>query len=416
MKKILIVTVTAGEGHNSIAKALRQELSLNAENEVKVIDLFKEYSNRAKFSIINDGYIWSCRLLPSLFNSIYTILQKADPEKRDRSPAQITVKNETPGMLKTIYDFQPDVILMTHMFPSVIITNLRKAYDIPAACVSILTDYTVHPFWEAAIGIDYLITPCADFDEELMRKGYKPAQLLPLGLPVKKEFSEVFDKSAAREKLGLDKNLFTVMIMNGGAFGGLHKMLRKVLEVKTPLQLLAVNGKDEKSKETVQALIEKQKTPHKIVNYGFIDFVSLAMSASDCILGKCGCITTNEALNKEVPMVITSELPQQEIANMEYLISRGAAIRLDEDHGITETLSYLANHPEAVKLLQENIRKIRKPTALKDIISFVESQGNVRYSNPEIFTVKKSVVLKNIRKKKLILKKEQKHLKKIKNL
>ena len=41
MRKYLILTVTAGEGHNSMAKTLREQLEQDPNNKVKVIDIFK---------------------------------------------------------------------------------------------------------------------------------------------------------------------------------------------------------------------------------------------------------------------------------------------------------------------------------------------------------------------------------------
>ena len=114
MKKYLILTVTAGEGHNSIAKAIENELSKNPENIIEKVDIFKEFAKPSKVKFINDGYILACKHLPKLYNLFFRMYQKRNPNRRNTAPAQGTVKKETPKLLKLIEEKNPDVISCTH--------------------------------------------------------------------------------------------------------------------------------------------------------------------------------------------------------------------------------------------------------------------------------------------------------------
>lgn len=398
MKKILIITVTAGEGHNSISKALVNKLSQNPENEVKLVDLYKDFSTKFKVNMVNDGYLLACKLVPNIYNIIYRQLQKLKPENRDKSIVQGSVRKETPKILNCIYSFKPDVIIMTHFYPSIIITNLKKYYPINAKTISILTDYCVHPFWECAIGVDNMITPSEDYHKILLKKGYKEEQLLSLGLPVKEEFSEVMSKTQAREELNLDKDLTTILVMQGGGgMGGMTKILKQLLKCKKTLQIICVNGKDEKSKKRVDILMSKTNTKHKIINFGFINFVAKAMSASDLIIGKCGCISVNESLNKEKPLLICTNLVEQEHSNMVYLTKNNASIYVKNRKDLVKQLNYLNDNKEVLDDMVKNIQKIRKPNALKDLCTFVEASPNVDYgdirilNNEELKQVNKNI-------------------------
>lgn len=373
-RKIMILTVTAGEGHNSISKALRNKLSENPENQVKVVDLFKKYGGTAKASFINDGYIASCKYAMPIYNTIFKILQNQKPDNRNNSLSQGTVMPETPKLLQDIYLYEPDIILCTHFYPAIIITNLRKVYPIPSKVISILPDYTVHPFWECAIGVDYLVTPISNFHEELKYKGYKEEQLKDFGIPVREEFSILMDKAEARKTLNLEPNLFTVMVMlGGGGFGGTDKILRKLLKVKEPIQILMVNGKDKAGKKRVDTILKQVKTNHVVHNYGFIDFVQTAMASADVIVGKCGGITVNESLNKVKPLILNNKLAQQEADNMLFLKENGTALVMDNKNKLENIITDLMHNPEKLKGLEANIMKIRKPNALRDICAFAES-------------------------------------------
>ena len=95
MKKYLVLTVTAGEGHNSIAKALSSELSKNPDNKILQVDLFKRFASISKVKLIDSGYTMVCKFIPEIYNMVFRSLQKRKPEKRDSSIAQEVVKKET---------------------------------------------------------------------------------------------------------------------------------------------------------------------------------------------------------------------------------------------------------------------------------------------------------------------------------
>ncbi len=382
MKKIMIFTVTSGEGHNSMAKALYQKLSANPNNFVKLVDMFKSYGSKGKFKLIDGGYRLACRYLPRTYNRVYRRLERLDPEKRERSAIHSNLAKETPRLLKDIYAEKPDVIIATHSFPATVITNLRKAFPIPATVVSVLFDFTVHPFWETAVGIDYLITPCRELDGTLIAKGFRQRQLKDFGQPVKEAFSESLSKLEARGKLGLRADMFTVLVMRGGGkFGGIGKLLRSLLESRVPLQILLVHGKDKKGAAEAESIVRRYpNSAHTVVNYGFIDFVAAAMSAADCLVGKCGGVSVNEALNKRLPMLIDERLAEQERHNMQYLCSHGAAVQFSPSLTPSDAVEELARSPERLVELLKGIDGIRKPNALTDLCAFSESLENADYS------------------------------------
>ena len=390
MKRYLILTVTAGEGHNSISKSIANKLQENPENEVKLLDIFKTYGRPSKPVFINDGYIYACKYALTLYNMFFKMFQNAEPEKRNTSAVQTLVTYETPQLLKDIYEYKPDVIICSHFYCGIMITNLRKMYEIPAQTISILFDYTVHPFWECAIGVDYLITPSETLHPILEYKGYKPEQLVPLGIPVRQEFSEEIPKDVARKELGIDQDMFTVMVMlGGGGFGGTEKIVKKLLKCKNPVQLIVINGRDEQSKKRIDLIAENNKTNHKIVSLGFVGNVPTIMSAADVIVGKCGGVTVNESMNKRKVLILPTLLAQQEFDNMVFLSNNKSTIIYDDKYSkLPDVVDRLIDDPKVLEFYAKNIDKIRQPNALADICKFCQSFENVQYKNIEDITKK----------------------------
>jgi len=263
-----------------------------------------------------------------------------------------------------------------------------------------MTDYSVHPFWEAGRDIDYLVTPTEQFDGVLLQKGYSRSQLLSYGLPVRQPFNNVIPKQDARAKLELDADKFTVLVMNGGGgMSGTLPHIKNLLNTPHPLQILVVNGKSVRDKERVQRLMDAGTGIHTIKNYGFVDFIDVLMSAADCMLSKCGCISANEALNKELPMLIRPKLVQQEYDNRLYLTATRAAVALDDVNTADKAVTRLIENPQELEAMRAGIRQIKKPNALNDICALIESSPLVSYADiPDIAEVAYRRINKLIKK------------------
>jgi len=383
-RRILVYTVTAGEGHNSIARTIKDKLMENPDNEVKLVNFFEQYSNKVKVNLINNGYLMACKYLMPAYNYYFKIMQKTNPEKRFKNWFQKRVHKEIPYMLKDIQNFKPDIIGCTHMYGGIAVTITRQKQTLDIPTVQLLTDYTVHPYWESCIGVDYLITPSSSMDKDLILKGFKKNQLISLGLPTREDFSKVQNKIKSREKLGLKENMFTVLLfLGGGGMTSIEKLVKPLIKISKPLQILVVNGKDKKSKKSIDNFIKKkkQKTIHEFKSYGFIDFISSLMDASDIVVNKCGCTVANEVLNKNKPFVIIHNLPQQELDNMKYLVQNKAAIYLTKKQSLNSVICDLMNHPSKMKALEENTKKLSRPTATKDICSFIEKTADDKKNN-----------------------------------
>ena len=81
MRKYLILTVTAGEGHNSMAKAIKEKLEKDPQNVVKLIDIFKAYGKPGKVFFINDGYSAACGVYACCNKLLYDKISPTDVRK-----------------------------------------------------------------------------------------------------------------------------------------------------------------------------------------------------------------------------------------------------------------------------------------------------------------------------------------------
>ena len=399
MKKILILTVTAGNGHNSAANAVKEQCEkLGAE--VKLVDLLHEFCDKKTFVWVQEkGYPFVCQYLVGIFNMFFRHYQKAKPEKYFKSPVQKDLFGMYGKLLKLIYDFQPDAIFCSHYFPAIMITNLRKNFDVPAKTFAFVFDYVVCPFWESATGIDFLLVPNEDFVEKLEQKGFKKQQLLPFGLVVNQKFSHELDKVTARSMLGLDKDRFTIFVMFGGGFwSGNYAIVKNLLRhLKVPnVQIVVANGRDKKGKRK----IDKLKVPQniKLFNFGFCKNVDVIMSSADVLIGKAGGVSVTEAMNKKLPLLCCKKLPEQEKVNVRMLVKNGIAKQYKNKKMLIRFVSELAENPNILQERQENILKIRKPDATEKVCKMMMScSADYENCSADFQTVDK-IVKKSLKK------------------
>lgn len=384
MKKVLILTVTAGNGHNSAAFAVEEECKKNGA-EVLVVDLLHEFCDSKRFVWIQEkGYPLVCRYLNKTYNMFFRHYQRANPDKFYKSPVQKDLFRMYDKLLKFIYEYKPDAIFSSHYFPAIMITNLRKLFPLSAKTFAFVFDYSVCPFWEAATGIDYLLVPNENYFDIMISKGFKKEQLLPFGLTVNERFSEKIDKKEARIQLGLNQNKFTIFVMFGGGFwSGNFKIVKNIVKnlKSKDVQIVVANGKDVKGKKKIDSL--QVPSNIDIHNLGFCKNVDLIMSASDVLVGKAGGVSVTEALNKHLPMICCKKLPEQERVNVEMLVKEGAGLQYKNDKMLIKYLAGLIENSQKLYSLKENVDRIRKPFATRNLVNFM-LEVNAVYESFEI--------------------------------
>ena len=400
-KKYILLTVSAGEGHNSAMKTIKGKLE-GEGNEVKVVNVFKDHSYGLKYHIINEGYLMACKYVMPLFNFGFKMCISKHPEKRDKASVHGFLKNETASFLKDILEYQPDVIFATHIYGAVMALNLKRTYDLPYKVVFLFTDCIIYPYSECAIHADKIITPYDALKERYINIGYKDEQILPYGIPVKEKFykEDKTTKTEYRKKLELEKDMFTIMLMLGGGGGDdMFRIFKESIKVSTPIQIIVVCGKDTKTKDRIDKYLAKHDTIHKVVNYGFVTNVEEIMGASDMILGKCGGLSSTESICKCLPLMVCTHLPIQEKYNYEFMLENNAIVELKKGEKVHEKLEECISNKDLIPTIVKNLDKIRNKNILENTYKALDEFGTATYGDQYDYlkTKSKSEIKKDVK-------------------
>jgi processive 1,2-diacylglycerol beta-glucosyltransferase len=363
--KALFLSVTAGCGHNSAAKSVMSHLEEKGF-QCALLDTF-EYINPVLSESISKCNFASTKFTPGVYHKLYRLAEKKSKKHSDFSVSKLISSILSKKLIKYISDFKPDVIVCTHVFSAQIVTAMKKK-NISVKSIGIITDFTVHPFWEET-DLDYYVTANELLNFQVERKGISLDKVLPIGIPIHKKFSKKIGRQEAREILGIEDKT-SILIMSGGTgHGSLLKLIRKLDKLDMNFQILSVCGSNKKLKKKIDKFVGEKK----VYNYGYIDNVDLMMDAADCIITKPGGLTISESLAKELPLILMKPIPGQEERNAEFLLNNGLAVKITPTFIPEEAVFQLLIKSSKYKNSRDFIKSFGKPDSSKDLGEFIET-------------------------------------------
>ncbi len=369
-KKVLIITMTCGEGHNQIAKAINNAL-VEKNIDVKIIQLHG-YSEKAIMKV-NKSFLNVCKYIPYLYDSVWKIINKRNPELKEKGITKILINKCKDYILKEIFDYGPNAIVCTHNNCGAVVGYLRQKEKISPSIklFGFVFDYCLCPYWETNTDLDYVILPHENLIDEMIYRGFKKEQLITLGLPVDKRFTIKLDRNKTREELNLEKERFIVVLYSGGNCASPNlPLIKELLKAKVPLQIVSICGKNKKQKDLIDEYIEKNQITN-IQNIGFCTCLDKYYSAADVVFTRGGGMGLTEQINKHIPFVLREKLIINEKINKKLFekLEMGIAMNnIKEAKSIVEILYY---NPQLLKAMSQKSMEFSKPNATSDFVNFL---------------------------------------------
>ena len=363
--KVLVMSVSTGQGHHQAAKATVAALEARGA-ECAVLDVY-EYISPVYSDSLSKGYLLSTKVSPREYGRMYRQAEKNGTFTNPFSLGKLVNVILSRKLTDYLAAFKPDVIVCTHVLSAHLVTVLRrKGYVTRVKAVGIVTDFTLHPFWEDT-EIDYYVTPSHLMNLQLEKRGVPLEKVLPIGIPIGEQFSEKIPKEEARAKLGI-KNKDTVLVMSGSmGYGNLSKMIEEIDCIPLDVQVLCVCGNNRRAKRKIDRMVFHKQ----IYNFGYVNNVHLMMDAADCIVTKPGGLTSSEALAKGLFMVLVNPIPGQEDRNGEFLVNNGAAVRVSKTVPLDEAVYQVLSNEWRRTKGESLIGYLGKPNAAADFAEFV---------------------------------------------
>ena len=371
LKRILLLSASAGAGHVRAAQALEKAFKEAAEEsgEVREVHHFDilNYTNKVFRHLYSKAYIDLVNKLPEVPGWFYDKLDK--PWKNERRRLALDKLNTRP-LVKLLREYQPDMIVCTHFLPAEIVSWLKAKERLASRQAIIVTDFDVHAMWLVHHYEHYFVA----IDEArayLEALGTPAAKTTVSGIPIDPVFALQKDKSEMRAKHGLASNRTTILLSAGGfGVGSVEALIASLLPLQHRAQIVAICGRNEELKKRLTKLASRSK-PDAMVTVkpvGYTQEMDELMTASDLVLGKPGGLTTSEALSKGLVFVIVNPIPGQEERNSDHLLEAAVAIRCNNLPTLAYKLDHLLDDTLRLATMQKNSQGMARPNAAHDIV------------------------------------------------
>lgn len=320
--KVLILSGNTGGGHNSCAKAISERFLENGHT-CNICDCLS-FISPAISKIVSLGHTVAYRYTPFLFNIGYTYFENHSSTYASGSLIDALFVRGGKKLAKHINDNNYDLIICTHAF-SVYLLNCAAPYlnrKIKSAFVA--TDFTCSPTAEKG-DTDVYFIPHIYLADEFEMRGVDKDKLIACGIPVKKAFYDFCDKNTAKQKIGINPTNKHILVMCGsmgcGPIVGITAALAKEVDEGTEITIIC--GSNRSLKHRLKFRHKSNKNVHII---GFTDNIPYYMNSADLFITKPGGISLSEGTVKKLPMVLLPSVGGCETHNVNFFVSRGAAL------------------------------------------------------------------------------------------
>lgn len=372
--KILFLTAPIGSGHIRAAHAVVHAVErIRPDVKIKAANVF-DFFNPLVGQTILRFYLRILELCPSVYGMAY----RWGNGNRAALAGRNLISRYLAGKMRDyIACYEPSAVVCTHATPAGLAAFLKQNRLLTVPVFAVITDFTVHRLLVYP-ELDCYFVADTGMKERLIHYGVPCNKSLVTGIPVDRLFSHTYEYGALAAKVGLAPDRRTILVMGGGAgVLPMDKIIAACDGIKTPVQIIAVTGKNSKMYGSLARMRATLRNP--LIILGFVDNIHELMAVADLLISKPGGLTSTEALCRGLPMLVYRPIPGQEEANTCYLVEHNTAKRADSLEDVKTIVTDLFDkHPEQLENLRQCARRMARPAAATDIarhiLSLIEKQ------------------------------------------
>lgn len=308
MKKRVVVTfVEAGQGHIVTAEAIAQSLEKKYANEIEVIRdyIFKEGDDslkkheqmlikNVKASNKHKGYLdfqFACMKLMTEQGTLKFVYRTVYNKIRKKC-------------IKHFEELKPDMVISTHFEPAFYGIEACKKEGNNWLNVIYDPDHCVHGWWDRRCDILFTNNDMAS-EEAINKKGYLPSQVKQVNFMARESIQNfTLTKEECREKLGIPKDKFTVILADGAyASANMDSFTRELLKTNKNITIIPVAGRNEKLLEEYKKMQKNIPENITFIPLPFTKTIEEYYCASDLFITKAGPNAITDSVFVNTPIM-----------------------------------------------------------------------------------------------------------------
>lgn len=346
--RILILTASFGDGHNSAARGLAAALQERVENRyrVEIRDFIRETQPLAGrcleqlyyFSITHAPWTWR-----QFYRAASAVPPSADPGQVLRPLARAVIsdiKGDPPAAIATTFPLYPHLLRPFHSPGS------------PPLFTVVTDSITIHPIWRCP-GVRAYFAPDEISAMQLRRDVGNQAEVFDTGFAVSPVFEELHPAPPGPKPQ-------RVLVFPASSPRLVRRMLTSLFTDSPPeCRFTLVLGRHAKLAPEIAALRSHFPARHVEV-LDWVSNIPELMTTHDLIIAKAGGATTHECGAAGRPVILTKVVPGQEEGNAELLQRRGSGLHEENPEELGPLLQQLSSSREWLRL-REAAWKARRP-------------------------------------------------------
>ena len=385
MKKIDFIYFDAGGGHRRAAMALQQVIAQQGRPwAIRMVNLQEQLDNLDIFR----------RITGIRLQDYYNLLLKKGwtiGSGELLKGLHVLIRLFQPALVRMLTDFwragQPDMVVS-------LIPNFNRALKLSLEAalpgtplVTILTDIADYPprFWIERQQ-QYLICGSDRAVAQARELGHPDRFVFRAsGMILNPRFYAPIeaDRSAERQRLGLDPQWPTGLVLFGGeGSAAMLEIARRLERAAQPLQLILICGRNQKLAATLRAMPRAMPSRMPMFVEGFTREVPYYMHLSDFFIGTPGPGSISEAIAMKLPVIVERNawnLPQERY-NCAWVREQDVGLVLRNFRGIDAAVKELLEPATYARMranaaAQSNRAVFEIPDMLESILSRTYGPG-----------------------------------------
>jgi 1,2-diacylglycerol 3-beta-galactosyltransferase len=354
VKTVDLIYFNAGGGHRNTANALHQAISQHHSLNPRLVDIYDSGLLKSMDVFFQQGInIYNFMLKNGLtfLDPLYLFLSTLNV-RRNHSAGVRFLENYWRS-------YQPDLVVSTVPFLNRMLKESLQKAKPGTPFVTLFIDFAdCPPFYHYWIEPQeqFFLCPTGRAVEQALKQGIPRECIFPIsGVVINPRFYQpiTVNRQIERQRLGLDPDLPTGLVMFGGYGSNVMLEIAKSLE-RSPLklQLIFICGRNEK---LAFKLRSRQHRLPKFVET-FTTDINYYMHLSDFFIGKPGPGSISEALTMNLPVITECNASTlvQERYNAEWLVKNKVGTVLRNFRDIDKAVAEL--------IQPENLARYRKAT------------------------------------------------------
>lgn len=334
-RRFLILTAGYGEGHNSAARALREQAERRGD-ACHVHDLCREAMPLA-FGWTRSAYLQIIGHWPWVWRALFDLADNIDTVG-----TPLPLRCIRKRLLALVASLRPDAIVCTFPLYALMLDEARERMrrQLPPYAVVITDSLAVSRSWVSSHPDLWLVTDERTRTRLLDTYGMAPERLGVSGFPVTDRFAPSFEGATWAEG-----EPFRVLYVPQGPLTTVKREIEAMTAASPSLCVTVVTGRKqhlfEQLKPYGSTFADSEGRRGRVSVLGWVDSMPQLMATHHLYVGKAGGASLHECYAACLPVAVNFFVPGQEEGNLELLLAEGCGCVCETPGELGRTLSRL---------------------------------------------------------------------------